>query len=131
MNIDFHYYATYYAAIVAGFDKELAEKIAWAAEMVDELDSILAKKNESLLGDDYIVTTQNAVGEMLLNSQWSDSYDSDLSQGIRGIWVPFHFLPGHFEGGYHEVLTKSEQPYDKQRVKIKESNRRLYIWMNV
>ena len=48
MNRDFHYYATYYAAILAGFAEDKAKKIAWAAEMVDELDSGLVKKNKKL-----------------------------------------------------------------------------------
>ena len=37
MNIDFHYYATYYAAGLSGFKEGEAQKIAWAAQMVDEL----------------------------------------------------------------------------------------------
>ena len=36
MNMDFHYYATYLAARVAGYEKEEAKTIAYAAQYVDE-----------------------------------------------------------------------------------------------
>lgn len=36
MNKDFHYYATYLAALLAGFSKEETDIIAYAAQFVDD-----------------------------------------------------------------------------------------------
>ena len=35
MNIDFHYYATYLAAIIAGYSHEESSEIAYSAQFVD------------------------------------------------------------------------------------------------
>ena len=44
MNMDFHYYATYLAARVAGYEKEEAKTIACAAQYVDESDAGMIDK---------------------------------------------------------------------------------------
>lgn len=105
MNIDFHYYATYYAAGLSGFKEGEAQKIAWAAQMVDELyPSYVAQCD---LGEDTIVTCQESLKELIWdNIQYSDDFNSTISHGIRGIWAPFHFLPGHIDdGGINEVIN--------------------------
>ena len=38
MQLECHYYGTYYMARQAGFSRDDAKVIAWAAETVDELD---------------------------------------------------------------------------------------------
>ena len=102
MNRDFHFFATYHAACQANFSEEQARKIAWAAEMVDELTLGLASIYFDSRDPDLIITTQST-WDFPDNLQWSDDFNSPKSQIIRGIWSPFHFLPGHFEGGFKEI----------------------------
>lgn len=47
MNLDFHYYGTYCAAMEAGYAKEEAKKIAYFAQFVDECTATLLKKTAS------------------------------------------------------------------------------------
>ena len=113
MNIDFHYYATFFAAISAGFTKGEAEKIAWAAEMVDELDYELVKDNKKKIREeDYVITVQNGTYDLLSDTEWSDDFNTRDQNGMRGVWSMFHFLPGHFDGGYQEVVYKGQLPQD-------------------
>ena len=124
MNKDFHYYATFIATRYAGFGKFEAKRIAWAAQMVDELNSSLAKKYKKILGDEnYIITVQKDKSELGWdNTQWPDEeFDAEIPQGVRGIWMPFHFLPGHLDAqgkgaGIDEVRTKFTAHYDSSNV---------------
>ncbi|MGD9158105.1 MAG: hypothetical protein PVG39_06855 [Desulfobacteraceae bacterium] len=43
MNIDFHYYGTYVAARLAGYDFTSAQTIAHAAQYVDDSDEVMLK----------------------------------------------------------------------------------------
>ncbi|MCR5527567.1 MAG: hypothetical protein K6F39_09385 [Lachnospiraceae bacterium] len=120
MNREFHYFATYYAAMLAGFDEEESKKIAWAAEMVDELDSDLAD-DELKYDDNFVVTTQNSSWEMATeNPQISDDLNSRTSHGIRGIWAPFHFLPGHLEDGCYEREVVNKKRYKNELINIED-----------
>ena len=95
MNKDFHYYGTYYAAILAGYSKAEAEKIAWAAEMVDEFTE---KDFSTIFNKKKVVYTCETIFETAQHelSKLSNVEDKDL-QKIRRIWVPFHFLPGNMK----------------------------------
>lgn len=52
MNLDFHLYGTYAAALMAGFKENSARKIAMAAQMVDDF-------TEDVTGDIMISTATN------------------------------------------------------------------------
>lgn len=100
MNKDFHYYGTYYAARLAGYSREDAEEIAWAAQMVDDF-------TESNFGRMFhrenITYTCEALSETAYHElgRLSNVNNSEL-QKIRRIWVPFHFLPGNMK---HELVN--------------------------
>ena len=105
MNIDFHYFATFFAAYCSGFkDEKKAKQIAWAAQMVDELTMEVAKKYKDKLGDNLVATVQST-DEMISEYTSYEVYcpnvhflydpNRPLQQTVRGIWVPFHFFPGH------------------------------------
>ncbi len=85
MQIDFHYYATYCAAYLAGFSHEESQTIAWSAQFVDLCSVSLLQK---LKGPFAAATTQ-------LQLELMDTPGDILSlQNITRIWSSFHFLPG-------------------------------------
>jgi len=95
MNIDFHYYGTYVAACLAGYDPDRAQTIAQAAQYVDDSDEIMLKDS---LGRYYIsdftpIPTVQGLSDMVdKNFRWSEG----ALKSISDIWVPFHFLPGNY-----------------------------------
>lgn len=94
MNLDFHYYATYHAARIAGFEEWQAQEIANSAQMVDELTPALVNERK-LKAEDYTITCQDVTDNVLDEFHMlSDEYGETL-QKIRKVWVPFHFLPGN------------------------------------
>ncbi|MFQ9515044.1 MAG: DUF6765 family protein [Eubacterium sp.] len=97
MNLDFHYYATYFAACEAGFGCEQAKEIAWSAQMVDELTPKLAKdkKLEKLENKDYVITCEEIRNNIEDDFSILSDEKNDTLQKVRKIWVPFHFLPGN------------------------------------
>lgn len=119
MQKDCHYYGTFLMACLAGFKKEDAEVIAWAAQTVDELDFWTVRKLlvmkyripffvtvEGLA--DFIYGGLNPVINSAINAdlpttQFVSKYLETMSipdwqTMLRGIWAPFHFLPGNFTG---------------------------------
>lgn len=95
MNLDFHYYGTYVAARLAGYDFDSAQTIAHSAQYVDDSDEIML---EDSLGHYYIknftpIPTAQGLSDMLKkNFRWSEG----ALKSIADIWVPFHFLPGNY-----------------------------------
>ena len=92
MNLDFHLYGTYAAALMAGFKENSARKIAMAAQMVDDF-------TEDVTGDIMISTATNV--ENLKNTIETIAKTKIKSKGIAEevakmsyAWVGFHFLPG-------------------------------------
>ncbi len=84
MNADFHYYATYCAATLAGFSHEESLTIAYADNFVDVCTRSLLSH---IGGPDAAATTQLAL-EMM------DARTDMLGlQDITRIWSSFHFLP--------------------------------------
>ncbi len=84
MQIDFHYYATYSAAIIAGFSHEEALDIAYSAFLVDKCsEGFLAKLDAPKIA----ATTQFQMELMDANT------DVMGLQNITRIWSSFHFLP--------------------------------------
>lgn len=85
MQKDFHYYATYCAAYIAGYSHEDSLTIAYSAQFVDCCsESLLVKLN----GPKSASTTQ-------LQLEMMDArLDPVGIQKITRIWASFHFLPG-------------------------------------
>ncbi|NJD76344.1 MAG: hypothetical protein FIB08_04515 [Candidatus Methanoperedens sp.] len=95
MNLDFHYYGTYVAARLAGYDKDPAQTIAHAAQYVDD-------SNESMLKDSlghYYISDFSPIPTV--QSMWDMAkkdifWSEEALNKIADIWVPFHFLPGNY-----------------------------------
>ena len=85
MQKDFHYYATYCAAYIAGYSHAESLAISYSAQFVDCCSRSLLTK---LHGPKAAATTQ-------LQLEMMDSkLDSVDLQNITRIWASFHFLPG-------------------------------------
>jgi len=84
MQLDFHYYATYCAACLAGYEHEESLAIAYSAQFVDCCTRTLLKK---IGAPGQAATTQ-------LQSEMMDA-DTDIQglHDITRIWASFHFLP--------------------------------------
>ena len=84
MQMDFHYYATYCAAFIAGYSHKESCSIAYSAQFVDECSLLLINK---LKAPRAAATTQ-------LQTELMDA-DTDIMglQDITRIWASFHFLP--------------------------------------
>lgn len=81
MEQNFHYHVTYTAAVLAGFSPDDGQKIARAAQYVDECDGITVQSTGTLIWDNLLDTFPG-------NSQIRD---------VLKIWPVFHFLPGDVE----------------------------------
>ncbi|MDA8001625.1 MAG: hypothetical protein MPK06_01905 [Alphaproteobacteria bacterium] len=88
MQIDMHYYCTYFLARTAGLPPEIASSIANSSQFVDDNtgDGELEFSDGSTI---HSVATAHHPSQVIANSDHDDQ--------IR-IWVPFHFYPGG-EGG--------------------------------
>ncbi len=84
MNGDFHYYATYCAAVIAGYSHEEASQICYSAQLVDFCSKTFLA---SIKGPKSAATTQLSVE---LVEQKTDLLGL---QDITRIWASFHFLP--------------------------------------
>ncbi|MCL4102513.1 DUF6765 family protein [Fibrobacter sp. HC4] len=137
MQKDCHYYGTYYMATQAGFNHEEAEKIAWAAQSVDEMDHDVvrklrdnaveleknkdkSKKNETLKKEYtelyYNVVTVHDFIFYLFQKEWTRQ-DSllQMSKQIESVWSVFHFLPANITD--NELKLKDRSP-ELKTVKI-------------
>ena len=84
MQLDFHYYATYCAAVLAGWSREESAEIAYSAQMVDCCSRLFLQK---VKGPAAAATTQ-------LQTELMDARTDILGlQDITRIWSSFHFLP--------------------------------------
>ncbi|WP_022759794.1 DUF6765 family protein [Butyrivibrio sp. AD3002] len=84
MQLDFHYYATYCAAFLAGYTHEECMDICYSAQFVDECTAAFLSR---IMVPDKYATTQ-------LNLELMDMPTDILGlQKITGIWSSFHFLP--------------------------------------
>ncbi len=104
MNGDFHYYATYCAAALAGFSHEEAQEICYSAQLVDHCTRTLLRK---LGGPRSAATTQ-------LQSELADARTDTIGlQDITRIWASFHFLPRDINA---DVDKGSRQYKEKYRL---------------
>lgn len=84
MQKDFHYYATYCSAYLAGYSHEESQAIAYSAQFVDCCSETLLKKVHA---PRMAATTQ-------LQSELMDARTDIIGlQNITRIWASFHFLP--------------------------------------
>lgn len=91
MQIDFHYYAAYCAAFLAGYSHEESLAIAYADEFTDLCSATLLKKLKAPVS---AATTQ-------LQSELMNSGDGVIGlQNITRIWASFHFLPRDLYAAY-------------------------------
>lgn len=86
MQLDFHYYATYCAAFIAGYTHTESQKIAYSAQFTDCCSETLLTR---IKAPRIAATTQ-------LQTELMDSGADLVSlQKITRIWASFHFLPGN------------------------------------
>ena len=84
MQIDFHYYATYCAALLAGYSHTESAEICYSAQLVDCCSRTLLEK---LKAPKAAATTQL---QLELANAGTDLHGL---QDITRIWSSFHFLP--------------------------------------
>lgn len=123
MNIDCHYYGTYYISRVSGFTHEEALDIAWAAQTVDEChlehmeeieekfeDEVYPSEKKGRYDENFILTVLDATDDIRhtssLNSLNENGKNRYALNAIRSIWMPFHFLPGNFSGALPNYSLK-------------------------
>ena len=99
MQLDFHYYGTYCAAILAGWSHENSLNICYSAQFVDCCSKALLAK---IRGPVSAATTQLQVELM------DQHTDLPGMQDMTRIWVSFHFLPYDL---YAEVRKWAPAPY--------------------
>ncbi|MBR3279179.1 MAG: hypothetical protein IKG01_09835 [Lachnospiraceae bacterium] len=84
MQADFHYYATYCAAYLAGYSHEEALALCYSAQMVDCCTKTFLK---SISATVHAATSQSQAELVDMRS------DIPGLQDITRIWASFHFLP--------------------------------------
>ena len=85
MDIEFHYYVNYLIAVAAGFQKDVAFKIAYCAQYVDD--------------NSWAYEISNENGDMIYRNQISQTFDLTLPESdLKRIMTCFHFIPGDFDG---------------------------------
>ena len=88
MQLDFHYYATYCAAFIAGYTHDECLQIAYSNQFTDCCSRTLLQK---LNGPLSAATTQ-------LQLELMDAHTDPVGlQDITRIWASFHFLPGDLD----------------------------------
>ena len=102
MQKDFHYYATYCAAYIAGYSHEESLAIGYSAQFVDCCSrSLLTKLN----GPTSAATTQ-------LQLEMMDAkLDPVGLQNVTRIWASFHFLPGDLYAEKNRVSRMYRNKY--------------------
>jgi hypothetical protein len=94
MDIDFHYHATYVAALLAGYSKESATTIAHAGEYIDDSD------NSRLIDTDKLgivpLATALPFMQLISGGRMNDWSETTILHDRR-MWTAFHFLPGNLD----------------------------------
>lgn len=88
MNIDFHLYGTYAAALIAGCNNNEAKKIAFSAQMVDDFTEAISPNGFTATSNKEIIQTD--FDALVKNS------DKNIEKVVNlcGSWMVFHFIPG-------------------------------------
>ena len=104
MQLDFHYYATYCAAYLAGYSHEECTAICYSAQFPDNCTRTFLA---GVKAPASAATTQT-------NLELADSDDSPVGrQDITRIWASFHFLPRDL---YADVKKGGKQYKNKYRL---------------
>ena len=85
MQEDFHYYATYAAAVLAGYSHDESLQICYSANLVDSCSRTFLER----IGAPHSAATTQLQLEMM-----KARLDRIGLQDITRIWASFHFLPG-------------------------------------
>lgn len=93
MNQDFHYNATYLAAILAGYSAAESQIIAHAAQFVDDCIPPRMPNHPAFPQ----VPTCDSMDKLTKDAADLYPYTADDVKRARQIWSYFHFLPGNFE----------------------------------
>lgn len=115
MNMDFHYYATYVAARLAGYTFNDSQVIAYASQYVNDYSK--DKLNKALTpGLDPIPTSQtyNEIAKYDLDRNWSETHLVETSR----IYIPFHFLPGNY-GSNLNKKSYTGKKFDESHINYK------------
>ena len=114
MNLDFHYYGTYCAARLAGYERAQAVEIAYYAQFVDECSETLLRSIP--IESSRLVPTVQSDKEM--SSQLLDPHDytpQELKK-VCEIWSPFHFLPGNTDDHISDSRLNRIQAIELRRL---------------
>lgn len=102
MQGDFHYYATYCAAVLVGYSPEEALEICYSANFVDYCSATFLRSIDAPVS---AATTQ-------LRSERANAKTNLISrQGITSIWSSFHFLPADLNAEPTKVFRKYKEKY--------------------
>ena len=104
MQLDFHYYATYCAAVLAGYSHEEASLICYSAQFADNCTRTFLAR---IKGPSAACTTQ-----LTLEMADADMNKAGLAD-ITRIWASFHFLPYDL---YADVPKGSKDYKNKYRL---------------
>ncbi len=104
MNIEFHYYITYYLCIKAGFSEQDSHIIAYSSQFVDS--SIISYAIQTEQGGYKTVVTQNY-------GFWDDFYP-------KNVYIPFHFFPGDNDGSTRKDNRKNPLNCTPNSRKVKD-----------
>ncbi len=86
MQIDFHHTVTYVCARLAGFEHNEAQKIAYAAQYVDDA------TNSGIIK----FANSGAMYNRISSAHSTYDFKNHINQYENHlVWVPFHFLPGN------------------------------------
>jgi hypothetical protein len=94
MNKDFHFHATFYSAMLAGYDLASATTIAHAGEYIDDSDESRLLSPEESGG---VVPLATAL------TVWQTGGHADRNSTLttiaqdRRMWTAFHFIPGNLD----------------------------------
>lgn len=102
MQLDFHYYATYCAAFIAGYTHGESLEIAYSAQFTDCC-------SETLL--ESINAPKNAATTQLQTELMNSGTDLVSRQKITRIWSAFHFLPGNLNAERKGCTAKYLRKY--------------------
>ena len=102
MQLDFHYYATYCAAFIAGYSHEESLDICYSAQFVDCCTKSFLS---SVKGPLQAATTQSQTELLDVRT------DIVGLQDITRIWASFHFLPGDLEAPIKHASKKYKNKY--------------------
>ena len=93
MDIDFHFDATFVAAVCAGYSTAEAKIIAHAGEYIDDSDESRLLDRSEMAGLQPLAT---ALATLEIASHAVHSNDKTVARD-RQMWTSFHVLPGNLD----------------------------------